>query len=796
MTKKKIGSLGWPNDLRRQAEEIIRGKTPQLSENLDMLSPEEQRKLLHELEVHQIELTMQNESLRLTQEELESSRVRYFNLYDLAPVGYFTQNKEELILEANLKAGSLLGVEKSALVKKSLTRFIFREDQDIYYHHRQQLFETGALEVCELRLVKKDGSLFWARLEATVAQNSESGDALCYTVISDITVRKQVEEALHTSEERYRLLVENANEVILVAQDGMLKFVNRMTVELMGYSEQELTSRPFSEFIHPDDRDMVVERHLRRLKGNVSQPRYAFRLLTRDGSIKWVEIGAVLIDWEGRPATLNFLNDITERKQAEESLQESNEIFKQFMENSPNYVFFKNDKIQAIRLSSNYEKMLGKPMHELLGKTMDDLFPSDLAKSMIADDLRVLNEGKQITVEEELNGRFYTTIKFPILVKGKPRYLAGYTMDITEHKQAELLLLIQRDLALAISSSHQMEEALSKCLDTMLQLSEMDCGGIYLIDQARGDLNLICHRNLSPAFIKSVAHYPADSVNTRLVLEGKPLFTRYSDIFPLDEVGKLEKLKAFAVLPLIYEKRVIGCLNLCSKKYDEVSELNKEVLKNIVTLMGEGITRLQIEEELKESYQKLKKALKSTIQAIALILEKRDPYTSGHQKRVTKLTSAIAEEISLSKDKIEGLYIAGILHDIGKINIPTEILSKPGRLIEIEFSLIKAHLQVGSDILKEMELPGEVSSIILQHHERMDGSGYPSGLSGEAILPEARILAVADVVEAMASHRPYRPALGLDQALEEITQNRGILYDPEVVDACLKLFKEKGFKFE
>jgi len=370
-------------------------------------------------------------------------------------------------------------------------------------------------------------------------------------------------------------------------------------------------------------------------------------------------------------------------------------------------------------------------------------------------------------------------------------------MDITERKQAELLILIQRDLALAISFSHELDEALPRCLDAMLQLSEMDCGGIYLIDQASGDLNLICHKNLSPAFIKSISHYKADSTHARLLLQGKPLFTRYSELDPpFNQDALAEKLRAFAVLPFIFENKVIGCLNLASKKLEDVSEINRQVLKNTAILMGEGITRLKIEEELKLSYQELKKAMKSTIQAMALILEKKDPYTAGHQKRVTKLACAIAEETSLSQDKIEGLYIAGIIHDIGKINVPTEILSKPGKLSEIEFSLIKTHPQFGSDILKEMELPGEVSSIILQHHERMDGSGYPSGLSGEAIILEARILAVADVVEAMASHRPYRPALGLDKALEEITKNKGKLYDSEVVDVCLKLFKEKGFKFE
>jgi len=489
--------------------------------------------------------------------------------------------------------------------------------------------------------------------------------------------------------------------------------------------------------------------------------------------------------------------NIDKYKRAEEALQESDNIFKQFMENSPNYVFFKNDKIQAIRLSSNYEKMLGKPMHELLGKTTDDLFPSDLAKSMIADDLRVLNGGKQVTVEEELNGRFYTTIKFPILVKGKPRYLAGYTTDITERKQAELLILIQRDLALAISFSHQLEEALSKCLDTLCELSEMECGGIYLIDQESGDLNLRCHKNLSPAFIKSVSHYKADSTHTRLVLQGKLVFTRYSELdLPLGKVGKVEKLKAFAVLPLIFEKRVIGCLNLGSQKLEDISEINREVLKTAATLMGEGITRLKIEEELKLSYQKLQRALENTIQAMALVLEIRDPYTAGHQKRVAELACTIAKEMGFSPEKINGIYMEGIIHDIGKINVPTEILSKPGILSEVELKLIQTHPQAGSDMLKEMELPEEVCLSVLQHHERMDGSGYPSGLSGKDIILEARILAVADVVEAITSHRPYRPALGLDKALEEITKNKGKLYDPEVVDACLKLFKEKGFKFE
>jgi putative nucleotidyltransferase with HDIG domain len=174
----------------------------------------------------------------------------------------------------------------------------------------------------------------------------------------------------------------------------------------------------------------------------------------------------------------------------------------------------------------------------------------------------------------------------------------------------------------------------------------------------------------------------------------------------------------------------------------------------------------------------------------------RDPYISGHQKRTAKIASAIAQEMDFSKEQIKTIHVAGILHDIGKVTVPNEILSKPGKLTDLEMALIRAHPQVAYDILNTMELPWDISPIVLQHHERMDGSGYPKGLSGENITVGARILAVADVIEAMASHRPYRAALGIDKALEEISKNKGVLYDAKVVDACLKLFKKKGFTFD
>jgi putative nucleotidyltransferase with HDIG domain len=179
---------------------------------------------------------------------------------------------------------------------------------------------------------------------------------------------------------------------------------------------------------------------------------------------------------------------------------------------------------------------------------------------------------------------------------------------------------------------------------------------------------------------------------------------------------------------------------------------------------------------------------------MAVTVETRDPYTAGHQRRVADLARAIAAEMNLKSEQLDSVRMASMIHDIGKISIPSEILTKPTHLTDLEFNLIKTHSDSGYNILKDIEFPWPVANIVLQHHERMDGSGYPQGLKGSDILLEARIIAVADVVEAISSHRPYRPALGIEAALEEIEKNKGILYDNTVTDACLRLFREKSYQ--
>jgi len=213
-------------------------------------------------------------------------------------------------------------------------------------------------------------------------------------------------------------------------------------------------------------------------------------------------------------------------------------------------------------------------------------------------------------------------------------------------------------------------------------------------------------------------------------------------------------------------------------------------------LADEIVMRKQAEKQIVVTLENLRKALSTTIQVMVSAVESRDPYTAGHQARSANIARAIATEMELPQEKIEGIRMAGSIHDIGKLSIPAEILSKPAKLSNIEFDLIKEHPRKGHEILKYVESPWPLAEIIYQHHERMNGSGYPRNLKGDEILMEARILAVADVVEAIASYRPYRPALGINFALEEIEKNKGIFYDDAVADACLRLFREKGFKLE
>jgi len=265
---------------------------------------------------------------------------------------------------------------------------------------------------------------------------------------------------------------------------------------------------------------------------------------------------------------------------------------------------------------------------------------------------------------------------------------------------------------------------------------------------------------------------------------------------PWHAVAIESRCASILALPLMdSEGQAFGAITIDAAEANAFDEEEIRLLRELANDLSYGIVNLRNRTERRRSTAQLHKGLEDALQAIAATVEMRDPYTAGHQRRVARLAEAIATELGLPQERIHGIRLAGTVHDVGKIGVPAEILSKPGLLSVIEFNLIKQHPSIGYEILKEVEFPWPIAQMVRSHHERQNGSGYPDGLQGEEILLDTRIIAVADVVEAMFSYRPYRPGLGMQAALNEIVSHRGVLYDAQVVDACLRVV-EQGFKFD
>jgi len=345
---------------------------------------------------------------------------------------------------------------------------------------------------------------------------------------------------------------------------------------------------------------------------------------------------------------------------------------------------------------------------------------------------------------------------------GKPVSILGEGRDITERKQME-------------DSLQKSEENFRHSLDDSplgVRISTIEGETIYA---NRAILNIYGY--------DSIEELKKTPIEERYTPESYAEFQARKKKRSLGEFGPSEYK-----ISIVRKNGEIRHLQVFRKEIFWNDKKQSQVIYQDITL------RRQAEEKLNETLENLRKSIRTTIQVLGTASEARDPYTAGHQKKVSDLARAIATEMELPHDKIEGIRMAGAIHDIGKISIPSEILCKPTTLSDLEFSLIKAHTQYSYEIMKGVEAPWPLADIVHQHHERINGSGYPQGLKGENILIEARILAVADVVEAMVSYRPYRPALGLEIALTEIEHNAGTLYDRKAANACLKLFREKNYQ--
>lgn len=379
----------------------------------------------------------------------------------------------------------------------------------------------------------------------------------------------------------------------------------------------------------------------------------------------------------------------------------------------------------------------------------------------------------------------HTVLDATAEVEARRRLAHRYEVERTLREIVEVSLL-------PISLSEQLRLVLDALL-TLPGIRVERKGAIFL---AQGDrLVLTAHQDLPEELCQACREVPLGKcLCGRAAATGEVQFAsdldarheiRYPGIVP----------HGHYCLPIKHGGTVVGVLNLYVHAGYAHDPEEAALLEMLAAVVSKVIAHGKAEAEVAQGHRRIQEILVQTVTALASAVEQRDPYTAGHQRRVAELACAIARELGLPADRIQGLRLAALVHDVGKLAVPAEILSKPGRLGALEFELVKGHPERGWELLKDVDFPWPVAEIVREHHERLDGSGYPQGLKGEGILLEARILAVADVVEAMASHRPYREALGLEKALAEIETGKGRLYDPRVVDGCLRLFRDRGFSW-
>ncbi len=511
-----------------------------------------------------------------------------------------------------------------------------------------------------------------------------------------------------------------------------------------------------------------------------------------------------------------YVLDITERVRAETALSESEQRFKAIIENAQDGILLAD--LAAKKFYSGNPRiceMLGYSPEEIASLNVADIHPEDDLSYVLElfekQARKEISLAQEVPVKTKSGKTFFADINsFPITLQGK-EYLVGFFRDITERKAQELknrklneLLLILRDINEYLLNAEN-EASLFKFVCEALSRLEDIATVWVMLREPQLQIMPVAWAGVAEAEISALRVRWDDAERgigfiINAIQQRKPVVARdlkTDTLLPAwQKMLRQRNVKSAVAVPIYAESEIFATLAVFSHKPDAFDEEFVKFLDEIAGDIAIGVRSLRLDKNLHSTLEHLRESMNSTVEAISRMVELRDPYTAGHERRVAQLASAIGKEMGLPKRQVEGLRVTGYLHDIGKIAVPAEILSKPTKLTEIELALVSEHAKAGYNILKGLEFPWPVAQAVLQHHERLDGSGYPLGIKDGEIILEARILMVADVVEAMASHRPYRSALGVETAFAEITANRGKLYDEQVVDACIKLFAEKKFMFE
>ncbi|HRS96892.1 MAG TPA: PAS domain S-box protein, partial [Smithella sp.] len=595
----------------------------------------------------------------------------------------------------------------------------------------------------------------------------------------DISDRIRTEELLMQSEEKYRTILEDINEGYFELDlAGNFTFVNNATCRDLGYSREELIGMNNRQYM--DDQAAKQLFHAFNKLYATGEPikSLQWQIIKKDGTKRYTE-GSISLKKDSSGKIIGFrgiAHDITERKEASERLKQSEEKYRLLADHMKDQVWLMDLDLNISYVSPSVEKALGYTFDELTKIPLEkiltpesfraamDFFAAEMPKALAAPANYVLQRSLELEFILKNGQTAWGEIKFSFIrdENGKPVSILGEGRDITERRL--------------------MEEALKRSEENFRRSLDESPLGVR-ISGINGE-TLYANRAILDL-------YGYDSIEE---LQNTPVEKRYTPESYAEYLVRKQKRLAGELGPTEYEVSIVRKdgevrhLHAFRKRIDWNGRKQAQIIYQDIT------PRRQAEEKLNETLESLRQSIKITISVLGTASEAKDPYMAGHQKRVADLARAIATEMKLSNEKIEAIRMASAIHDIGKISVPSEILCKPAILTDLEFSLIKGHPQYGYEIIKDVESPWPLADIVHQHHERLDGSGYPLGLKEKDILIESRVLAVADVVEAMMSYRPYRPALGLKIALEEIEKNAGILYDRKVVEACIRLFREKNYQ--
>jgi PAS domain S-box-containing protein/putative nucleotidyltransferase with HDIG domain len=685
------------------------------------------------------------------------------------------------ILIANQAAASIFGfASPEQMVGLDPLEYMPVEDRErVASLVAEAMFEKDLHEVMQLKALRTDGREIW--ISAMGVRTQYEGRLAGLISIRDVTEQRKAESALGESQRDLQAVFDSVREGIAVFDlAGRLLRVNKRILEVGGYSPDELTGKSFDQLsmFGADDITKMATVFAPVLAGMDSPP-LELEVQTKSGQKLVLEARvAPLKKNDEVVGSIAVVIDITERKQAQEEIQKREQEFRALAGNASDVVArFDRDK-RHLYINRAVERLVGISRDEFIGKTNGELgAPEELVRFWEDAGEAVFRSREEKTIEYRM-----------ATVHGHGHFEARMTPEFAPNGSVESILVVSRD----ITDRKHAEDALRESEKRYRLLAENVSDVIWVTDA-----------NLRPTYVspsvwRLTGYSPEESMSRGL-----------NDALDASSASKVQEILAKLIgadqeLRESAELRHPVELELCRKDgssiwVDTTATIIRDGEGHPVQFLGvlrDVSERKRAEEQVQQSCQKLEKTLEGTIQAIRVMVDTRDRYTAGHQLRVTELACAIAEAMGLSKELVQAVHVAGLLHDVGKILLPTEILTKPGRLNDIEFAMIRTHPKAGYNILKSIEFPWPIAKMVLQHHERMDGSGYPDRVGGEEILMEARILAVADVVEAMSSHRPYRPALGLDTALDEVVKNSGVLYDPLVVDACVRVFRENAFSFK